>query len=87
MPEFTPPTFGEEPRKESPGEARVRYASLIRTVAGFLGVKFSEDEQSKLGRFIVDVVKQITPEQQKALAELIGRIGAVIADRYKLTKK
>ena len=81
-PEFKPPDFGEKPREESPGEARQRYADLIRTVTGFMGIELGQYERDKLGRFITQVVAQLTPEQQKALAELAGKLLAWAADRY-----
>lgn len=45
MPEVGPQTFGEEPRKESPGEAQQRVASWFLDIWRTFGVKFTETHQ------------------------------------------
>jgi len=41
MTEFKPPTFGEEPRQESPGEAHRRLGAWWLSIWRLFGVKFS----------------------------------------------
>jgi len=41
MPEIGAPTFGEEPRKESPGEAAYRLGLWWLSIWKIFGVKFS----------------------------------------------
>ena len=48
MSEFKPPTFGEDPRKESPGEAQQRLASLLRTLLTLAGITLTENERQAL---------------------------------------
>jgi hypothetical protein len=81
VPEITSP-FDEPPRAEAPGEKRQRYAGLVTEISNALGVTLSEIERERIGAFLVNVLAQLTPAQQKALGELAGKLVAWAVQKY-----
>lgn len=54
VPEFGPPTFGdnEKPREESPGEAQIRLSLWLVTLMGLLRIRYYPFEQEALAKAI-----------------------------------
>jgi hypothetical protein len=82
VPEIGAPSFGEPPRKESPGETRQRYAGTITEICNALGIHPSEAEKERVAAFVVNVIGQLTPAQQKALSEIVGKVVSWGVQRY-----
>ncbi len=81
MPEITPP-FTTFPRDESFGEKRARYSVLVSHVAHDMGLKLSPSETEHLAGFVLNVVAKLTPAQQKAVADLVGKGVAWAVHQY-----